>query len=322
MSHCVLLTDMQMDTRPRRPWRKQATAVGKRVREGRPGTSGGSAGDPAIVSLVAEPYGTVTEARDRLTELHREFAAREDDRAVFLTVYAHTTEAVVARIDRGEFENPDWVADYLVEFANHYREAVHDYERGELSAVADPWQLAFDSAAAPDSLAIQDALLGVNAHINYDLAFALADVGIETDRRAKRTDHRAVTDVLREIVDDIQDLLAEEYAPGLETVDESMGRVDERLAIFTIAECRDSAWRNAVGLCSRFRVRRWVARWVTHATATGAAYLLLSTRASDTVQEALGELEQDATAERQQEVSGRAEDTRADSAGDEPFHEV
>ncbi|MFB6207125.1 MAG: DUF5995 family protein [Haloglomus sp.] len=296
---------MGMDTRPPRAWRKQATAVGKRIREGRPGTSGGSAGDPEIVSLVAEPYDTVTESRGRLTELQRAFAAREDDRAVFLTVYAHTTEAVAARIERGEFEDPDWVAHYLVAFANRYREAVHDYERGELAAVADPWQLAFDSGRAPDSLATQDALLGVNAHINYDLAFALADVGIETDRSVKLADHRAVTEVLRSIVDDIQDLLTEAYAPGLERVDESMGRVDERLAIFTIDECRSSAWRNAVGLCSRFRARRWLARRITHATATGVAYLLLSTRASDTVQEAAADLEAG------QEGEGASTDERA-----------
>jgi hypothetical protein len=287
----VISTAMQPDTRPRRAWRKQATAVGKRVREGRPGTSGGSAGDQEVLDLVAEPYDSVAESERRLTDLQRVFATREDDRAVFLAVYARTTEAVAARIERDEFEDPDWVADYLVAFANRYRQAAHDYERGDLAAVADPWQLAFDSAAAPDSLVIQDALLGVNAHINYDLAFALADVGIEADRTAKLEDHRAVTDVLRTIVDDIQNLLAEAYAPGLEHVDESMGRADERLAIFTIDECRSSAWRNAVGLCSRFRVRRWVARRVTHATATGAAYLLLSTRASDTVHETLEAVE-------------------------------
>ncbi len=318
----VVPTAMQPDTRPRRAWRKQATAVGKRVREGRPGTSGGSAGDREVLDLVAEPYDSVAESERRLAELQRAFATREDDRAVFLAVYARTTEAVAARIERDEFEDPDWVADYLVAFANRYREAVHDYERGDLSAVADPWQLAFDSAAAPDSLVIQDALLGVNAHINYDLAFALADVGIDSERSAKLADHRAVTEVLRTIVDDIQDLLAETYAPGLERVDESMGRADERLAIFTIDECRSSAWRNAVGLTSRFRVRRWFSRRITHATATGAAYLLLGTRASDTVQEALGEFESGVETDGQAEAQHGGAESQGDSAGDDPVHEM
>ncbi|WP_276257357.1 DUF5995 family protein [Haloglomus litoreum] len=275
---------------PRRSWRKEATAVGRRLRRGRPTARRRAGGDPEILSLLAAPYGSVEEARDRLDALRREFADRGDDRAVFLTVYARTTEAVAARIERGEFEDPEWVATYLVAFANRYRQACHNYERGALSAVADPWQLAFDSAAEPDSLVAQDALLGVNAHINYDLAFALVDAGIERDRTARYADHCDVTEVLRTIVDDIQDLLASE-APGLVAVDESLGRADERLAIFTIDECRASAWRNAVGLSSRFRLRRWLARRVTGATATGAAYLLLSTRASDSVQGALGEFE-------------------------------
>jgi hypothetical protein len=296
---------MRGDTRPRRAWRKQATAVGRRVREGRPEPRSGTAGDPEILTLLEEPYESVEGAGRRLTALQREFAVREDDRAVFLAVYARTTEAVSARIDRGEFEDPEWVADYLVTFANRYREAARDYERGALGELPDPWQLAFDSAAAPDSLAIQDALLGVNAHINYDLAFALADAGIDQERRAKYADHCAVTDTLRTIVDDIQDLLAEDYAPGLARVDEAMGRVDERLAIFTIDECRASAWRNAVGLTSRFRTRRWLSRRITHATATGAAYLLLSTRASDTVQDALEEFEDGADEQREPEVPGK-----------------
>jgi hypothetical protein len=277
--------------RPHRAWIEGAAAVERRLRDGRPSVRDAGAGDRAVLGHVASPYRTVTEVAAGLDALRRTFAARGDDRAVFLTVYARTTSAVAARIERCEFEDPDWVADYLVAFANRYREAVRDHERGALSGLADAWRLAFDSAAAPDSLAIQDALLGVNAHINYDLAFALAEVGIDGDRDARYADHCAVTDTLREIVDDIQRLLATEYAPGLARVDDALGRVDERVAVRTIDECRASAWRNAVGLASRFRARRWLARHVTALTATGAAYVLLSSHASDTVQGGLGEFE-------------------------------
>jgi len=96
-------------------------------------------------------------------------------------------------------------------------------------------------------------------------------------------DHRAVTDVIARLVDGTQEMLAEEYAPGIGTVDAVLGDLDERIAVFTLGECRDSAWRNAVALNSRLPVRRRLARWITHATATGTAYLVLSSRGRSAV---------------------------------------
>jgi hypothetical protein len=130
---------------------------------------------------------------------------------------------------------------------------------------------------------VQDAALGVNAHINYDLALVLERVGVDPDRSAKYDDHRLVTDVIRDILDETQDALADRDAPGLETVDESLGSFDEWLWLFTVDECRDSAWRTAVAFTSRVPLRRRLARWFNDVTATS--------RASDRVHEALRSLE-------------------------------
>jgi hypothetical protein len=48
------------------------------------------------------------------------------------------TGAVADRIERGGFLGPDWVGRYLVEFANHYRRAVHDFERGPTGRYRGP----------------------------------------------------------------------------------------------------------------------------------------------------------------------------------------
>lgn len=271
--------------------RKQLRAAVRTVRERRP-TAGDRDGDPALLALVEEPYAGAAETHRRLRELLAAFEADDDRRAIFLSIYARMTGAVARRVDRGEFDDPEWVGEYLVAFANLYREAVYDYETGALSSLADPWQLAFETAASGDALVIQDALLGVNAHINYDLALAVDAAGVRRDRAAKYRDHAAVTDVIAEVVDEAQASLAARDAEGLATLDESLGRLDERLAVLTIDQCRDSAWRTARALNSRFPLRRRFARWVNDVTATGAAYLILSTTTSDRVHEALREAEE------------------------------
>lgn len=262
------------------------------VRKGRPAVDRDTGDVSAeIVSLVEEPYTDVPETTRRLDALERTFRESGDRRGVFLTIYARVTEEVGAGIRRDEFDDPDWVADYLVRFANLYRQAVYDFETGNLRDLADPWQLAFEAAQREAGFVVQDAALGINAHINYDLAFALDDVGVDPDRPAKYEDHRAVTDVLRRTVDEVQDALAETYAPGLATVDELLGTLDDLFAVFTVDQARESAWRAAVALNSRLRARRRLARWVTRVTSTGAAYLILTPNASSTALDALREIE-------------------------------
>jgi hypothetical protein len=259
----------------------------------RPGAASTGDADPAAVALTDAPYADVDDARDWLADLRAHFEATDDRRGTFLSIYARMTGAVADRIDRGAFRDVDWVRAHLVTFADRYREAVHRYETGRVDAVPEPWVLAFDAARSDRSLVVQDAALGVNAHIDYDLSLALDEVGVDTDSRARRADHDAIIDVIQGLVEDTQDALAARDAPGVAAVDDRLGRVDEWLTVTTIDECRTSAWRTAVAMNSRFRARRRFARWWNDVTATGAAHLIHSTHASDRVHGTLRDLERD-----------------------------
>jgi hypothetical protein len=248
-------------------------------------------GDPELLALVADPYTGVEETHRGLGSLLAAFEVREDRRAVFLEIYSRMTAAVARRVEREEFADPDWVGEYLVAFGNRYRAAVRAHEAGDFGSLSDPWQLAFE-AADGESMVLQDAMLGVNAHINYDLALALDDVGVSTDRPSKYADHSAIIDVIAGLVDEAQDSLAGRDADGLATLDSSLGRFDEWATVATIDECRDSAWRTAVAMDSRFRSRRRFARWLNDRTATGAAHLIRSSQSSAAVHETLVALEE------------------------------
>lgn len=265
--------------------RLTARALRRGVRT-RPGSTYAGRADPTLLELVGEPFADVADVRERLGALERTLREQGDGRAAFLTVYARVTSAVGRGVADARFADPAWVARYLVAFADHYRRAFEAFERGDLHAVPDPWQLAFDRACSPETLVLQDVLLGVNAHVNYDLALALHDVGIDPDRPRRRADHRAINETLAALVDEEQELLAARYAPGIADVDASLGRLDEALSMFTLRQGRRHAWRGAVALSLGPRVERPV-RWTLNAVSLGTASAVLAPTWSDAVAERL-----------------------------------
>lgn len=234
--------------------------------------------DPALIEIVDEPFESPAEVQDHLTRLETRLRNRDDRRAVFLTIYVRMTGKVREGIERGQFEDPDWMGRYLVGFANYYRRAFLAFERGQLGPVPDPWRIAFGSALRGDSLVIQDSLLGVNAHINYDLALTLNNVGIDPNRPQKYADHVEINNILARLIDAQQDALAEMYATGIGDFDAAIGRLDESFFLRSMTEGREQAWRVAVVLTDVGISLIAYARWMLRATATGGAYFILGPR--------------------------------------------
>lgn len=233
--------------------------------------------DPAVLALVSDPFESVGDAHERLVALERLFRERDDRRAVFLTVYCTITDAVSTTIDRREFVDPDWVATYLTTFADHYRRALLAFETHASPDLPPPWRLGFETAVAGSNLIVQDAFLGINAHVNYDLAYTLHEVGIDHHRREKYEDHCAVNDVLRSRVEDIQQTLATVYAPGLATLPGPIDDLGGTFSYFSLEQAREIAWTDAVALTdARWGIRDRLARWFIRTASMGAADFIRS----------------------------------------------
>jgi Family of unknown function (DUF5995) len=121
-------------------------------------------------------------------------------RALFLGMYMRTTQAVGAAVDTGSFEDPEWVERWDVVFAELYLGA-HDADAaGDTAKVPRPWRVAF--AAPPDLPALRHVLLGINAHVNYDLPQAMLAVISPDDFNdpiligRRRRDHERIDTVL------------------------------------------------------------------------------------------------------------------------------
>lgn len=173
-----------------------------------------------------------------------------DLRGVFATAYLKITLAISAEIQNSTFNNNEWSSRYLVRFANLYREAVMDYENDLMSRVPKSWRVAFNLARDQEGFIIQHLILGINAHINHDLAIALNDVGIDPQREEKYQDHNHINRILEGATNTLKHSVSEKYAPILKRLDYGLGAVDDNITAFSITKAREHAWAMAVALSS------------------------------------------------------------------------
>jgi hypothetical protein len=166
-------------------------------------------------------------------------------RRIFLGTYQRTTAAVGTAIEAGSFEDGAWVARWDVAFAELYFRA-HDADLVG-APVPRPWRLAFD---APDDLhELLHVLLGINAHINYDLPQALLRV-ISVDEFTdpevmdrRRRDHERIDGVLHSRVSAEEDRLQ----PG-SLVDRFLAPLNRLGTKRFLAEARRKVWLNTYQL--------------------------------------------------------------------------
>ena len=167
-----------------------------------------------------------------------------EQRREFLGTYQRTTIAVGKAVAYGVFEDGPWVEDWDVAFADLYLRALDADLAGD--RVPRPWRLAFE--ARPGLQPLQQVLLGINAHINYDLPQALlavisdaefADPGV-LDKR--RRDHERIDGVLSARVAAEDDELATKSARSL--LDRLLQPLNQRASKRFLREARQKVWHN------------------------------------------------------------------------------
>lgn len=174
-----------------------------------------------------------------------------DGRALFLRCYRMMTGNVMEVVNLREFHDPTWVDKLLHHFADYYFIALQAYEQDPRRAPR-VWQLAHHAARDSEITALQKLLLGVNAHINYDLVLTLVDLlGSEwnhhsaQDRDRRYKDHCRINDIIGQTIDAVQDQVIEPEMPFMGLVDRLLGPVDEILISRLIIQWREDVWTNA-----------------------------------------------------------------------------
>ena len=165
----------------------------------------------------------------------------------FPALYRVTTAEVGRQVDAGSFEDGPRMVRLDVIFAGHYLRARRAWEKGQ--PCPQPWKLAFEAESDESVTILQHLLLGMNAHIRYDLAQAVVQVA-EQDMRAIEADFMVLNRILAQMIDQVQGAI-NRCSPGMELVD-TLGLVlDELLARVGIRHFRDAAWKDALALAGR-----------------------------------------------------------------------
>jgi hypothetical protein len=95
-----------------------------------------------------------------------------DPKRYFLGTYLRTTRAVADELASGNLLDPAWVERWDAFFADLYLNTLKAWNTN--GTPAEPWRVAF--AADTDVSVLRHVLLGMNAHINYDLPISLLGV--------------------------------------------------------------------------------------------------------------------------------------------------
>ena len=189
-----------------------------------------------------------------IREMERRFrplAGSCDHDAIFSLTYLRTTEEYRRAIeDPAFFEDTRFVNHEDVVFARYYFEAYDDWSAGRLAAVPQAWAIAFRAADQRAVSAAGNVVLGINAHVQRDLPFVLAAIGIvKPDGSSRKPDHDQVNVFLNRVADDLYPEIARRFDP---TIDDSElpGTADNFAEFQVIPTWREIAWRNAERLVS------------------------------------------------------------------------
>jgi hypothetical protein len=191
----------------------------------------------------------IEELIGQMAALLEPLQATGDPRRYFHATYQRTTIAVAEELARGGFVDPEWVERWDVAFADLYLDALQAALGGR--EPTRPWAIAFGAPA--DLPALRHVLLGMNAHINFDLPQAL--LAVITDEQfddpglleRREADHKAIDTVLAIRVAAEDDELTRISGPG--TLVDRLLRPFNRLGTQRfLREAREKVWANAIAL--------------------------------------------------------------------------
>ena len=180
----------------------------------------------------------------RMRKLQTRF--RCDHRAVFATTYLLLTVQMRDTIRRHPhfFKDLRWLIYEDTVFANFYFRVIKANQRGKQIPAA--WKIAFDTARSGDANAGQDMLLGINAHVQRDMPFVLATVGIRTKKGATRKpDHDVVNGILSDAYEPIVSAIGRRYDSLVTISNASWNPVDDIAGLEMVKGWREGVWRNA-----------------------------------------------------------------------------
>ena len=165
----------------------------------------------------------------------------------FAVLYRRMTIAVQQGIINGSFENAERMAQLDVNFANRYFEAWQAYS--DKQPCTSAWTKVFDTCNAKSLIILQHLLLGINTHINLDLAIAAAKTSPGKTIFDLQNDFDKINVVIAAVMQTIQGNLVKIWPP-LKLVLAISNKEQDAVLNFSITNARKISWANATILAN------------------------------------------------------------------------
>jgi hypothetical protein len=200
---------------------------------------------------VAGRSSCVKQTLQELNRILQETGKSCDDHAVFALAYTRITQSYAwSRELPGYYQDVAFANHQDAVFAKYYTDAWTNWRNGNRAAVPRAWLAAFDASAAGRVTGTGDLLLAMNAHINRDLPYVLASVGlVAPDGSSRKPDFDKVEDFLAKAAEPMIVEAAQRFDPSM---DDSRDPLDltYTLVMQVVSAGRENAWRNAEALVS------------------------------------------------------------------------
>ena len=225
---------------------------------------------------IPPPFETVRQVALGLHSLHVQMQAARDWRGLFVTAYVAMTDTIGQWIKRGVFSDNQAMSRYVVAFANEYRSALNLSQSGQHENVPLAWRRAFEICDSRNASVFQCLMLGINAHMNRDLPYAVVAADINLNGRAAYDDHMRINEILRLNIPRVRKQIAQMHGDQMPSrCGWASGLVDMVLSRRFSLD-RKRAWKHALMLTqahsppARIHVDRVIERY---AALTGEAIL-------------------------------------------------
>ncbi|HEU0013112.1 MAG TPA: DUF5995 family protein [Longimicrobium sp.] len=196
---------------------------------------------PASASAF-QPAASIDEVIARLDQIIARSLSAGDRLCYFACLYRQVTQRVKEGIEGGRFQDGPRMERLDVIFANRYLAAEHAFRAG--GTPSRSWSASFSAARSWPPLVLQHLLLGMNAHINLDLAVAAVETAPGKQLAGLSHDFHEISVLLGEMIDGVQDRI-DRISPWIGLLDRIGHRTDERICTFCLDASRDVAWEAA-----------------------------------------------------------------------------
>jgi len=163
-----------------------------------------------------------------------------DHNAAFALLYWRTTEGIRDAIRAGEFDDRPFWNQVTTAFGRYYLDAFSAWRHDDRRHAPKAWRIAFRAAKRERVSTLGDLFLGINAHVNRDLAFVYFRLGA-----TNRHDHLFVDTVLTRTRPIAYPEIIARFDPTLAT----QAPDDPALSLDVFA-WRELAWNNAARLAA------------------------------------------------------------------------